>query len=219
VRNFDETTITDAVLQRVKHAANDRMRQISEALVRHLHAFVREIEPTQAEWETGIDFLTRTGQMCDDNRHEFILLSDTLGVSMLVDAINHRTPQGATETTLLGPFFIERAPEQPLGADISGNMQGDPLFVTGTVSTSDGRPLSGATVDVWHSDNDGHYDVQQLDRSATLRCGRGFAPMRKAASGSGRSGRPPIPFPMTDRSARCSRPRAATPGAPRTFIS
>jgi hydroxyquinol 1,2-dioxygenase len=105
MRNFDEATITDAVLQRVSAAKDHRVRQVSEALVRHLHAFVREIEPTQAEWEAGIDFLTRTGQMCDDKRQEFILLSDTLGVSMLVDAINHRTPEGATETTVLGPFL------------------------------------------------------------------------------------------------------------------
>ena len=159
MRNFDEATITDAVLQSVKGAKSERIRQISEALVRHLHAFVREIEPTQAEWEAGIDFLTRTGHLCDDNRQEFILLSDTLGVSMLVDAINHRMPQGATETTVLGPFFVQRAPEHPLGTDISGNMRGDPLLVTGTVSTTDGNPLSGATVDVWHSDNDGYYEI------------------------------------------------------------
>jgi hydroxyquinol 1,2-dioxygenase len=150
MRNFDETTVTDAVLRRIRAAKDDR---VSEALVRHLHAFVREIEPTQAEWEAGIDFLTRTGQMCDDRRQEIILLSDTLGVSMLVDAINHRTPEGATETTVLGPFYVQRAPEHPLGADISGDMQGVPLFVTGTVSAAGGKPLAGAVVDVWHSDN------------------------------------------------------------------
>ena len=168
MRNFDEATITDAVLQRVRAAKDDRIRQVSEALVRHLHAFVREIEPTQAEWETGIDFLTRTGQMCDDKRQEFILLSDTLGVSMLVDAINHRTPEGATETTVLGPFYVQRAPEHPLGADISGTMEGAPLLVTGTVSTAGGEPLAGAVVDVWHSDDDGYYDVQQLDEIGEL---------------------------------------------------
>ena len=168
MRNFDEATITDAVLQRVRAAKDDRIRQVSEALVRHLHAFVREIEPTQAEWEAGIDFLTRTGQMCDDKRQEFILLSDTLGVSMLVDAINHRTPEGATETTVLGPFYVQRAPEHPLGADISGTMEGAPLLVTGTVSTAGGKPLAGAVVDVWHSDNDGYYDVQQLDEIGDL---------------------------------------------------
>ena len=168
MRNFDEATITDAVLQRVRAAKDDRIRQVSEALVRHLHAFVREIEPTQAEWEAGIDFLTRTGQMCDDKRQEFILLSDTLGVSMLVDAINHRTPEGATETTVLGPFYVQHAPEHPLGADISGTMEGAPLLVTGTVSAAGGKPLAGAVVDVWHSDNDGYYDVQQLDEIGDL---------------------------------------------------
>jgi hydroxyquinol 1,2-dioxygenase len=168
MRNFDEATITDAVLQHVRAAKDDRVRQVSEALVRHLHAFVREIEPTQAEWEAGIDFLTRTGQMCDDKRQEFILLSDTLGVSMLVDAINHRTPEGATETTVLGPFYVQRAPEHPLGADISGTMEGAPLLVTGTVSTAGGKPLAGAVVDVWHSDDNSYYDVQQLDKIGDL---------------------------------------------------
>jgi hydroxyquinol 1,2-dioxygenase len=166
MRNFDEATITDAVLQRVRAAKDDRVRQVSEALVRHLHAFVREIEPTQAEWEAGIDFLTRTGQMCDDKRQEFILLSDTLGVSMLVDAINHRTPEGATETTVLGPSYVQRAPEHPLGADSSGTMEGAPLLVTGTVAAAGGKPLVDAVVDVWHSDNDGYYDVQQIDELA-----------------------------------------------------
>ena len=105
MRNFSETNITDAVLERIAGATDPRIKQVSEALVRHLHAFVREIRPTQKEWEYGIDFLTRTGHMCDDKRQEFILLSDTLGVSMLVDAINHPVPEGATETTVLGPVL------------------------------------------------------------------------------------------------------------------
>ncbi|MDB5502752.1 MAG: dioxygenase [Tardiphaga sp.] len=168
MRNFNEFTITDAVLERVAGASDARTRQVSEALVRHLHAFVREIQPTQAEWEYGIDFLTRTGHMCDENRQEFILLSDTLGVSMQVDAINHRLPEGATETTVLGPFFVQRAPEHALGADISGQLQGIPLLVTGSVSSPEGQPLAGATVDVWHSDNDGYYDVQQLEKIGDL---------------------------------------------------
>lgn len=163
MRNFNEFTITDAVLDRVRNAPDARTRQISEALVRHLHAFVREIEPTQQEWEQGIAFLTATGHICDDKRQEFILLSDTLGVSMLVDAINHRLPDGATETTVLGPFYVQETPELPLGADISPGIKGEPLFVSGSVSGSDGKPLAGAVVDVWHSDDDGHYDVQQLD--------------------------------------------------------
>lgn len=161
MRNFDEFTITDAVLQRMAGAERSRTRGISEALVRHLHAFVREIEPTQSEWEAAIDFLTRTGQMCSDKRQEFVLLSDTLGVSMLVDAINHRLPGHATETTVLGPFYVEAAPEQVSGADISGGMPGEPMLMTGSVADGQGKPIAGATVDVWHSDDDGYYDVQR----------------------------------------------------------
>lgn len=105
MREFDEATITDAVLERVADTPDLRARQVSQALVKHLHAFIREIEPTEAEWEWGIRFLTETGRLCSDTRQEFILLSDTLGVSMLVDAINHRLPSGATETTVFGPFY------------------------------------------------------------------------------------------------------------------
>lgn len=160
MRNFDETNITSAVLERVRHAQSPRTRQISEALVRHLHAFVREIEPTQAEWASAIEVLTRTGHMCSDTRQEFILLSDTLGVSMLVDAINHRLPGNATETTVLGPFYVQAAPEHALGDDISGGMAGEPLLVEGTVTRTDGTPIAGAVIDSWHTDGDGFYDVQ-----------------------------------------------------------
>jgi hydroxyquinol 1,2-dioxygenase len=163
MRNFDEHNITEAVLARVANAPDPRIRQISEALVRHLHAFVREIEPSSAEWEAALAFLAKTGQMCDDKRHEFILLSDTLGVSMLVDAINHRLPEGATETTVLGPFFVAAAPELPLGADISPGVPGEPMFISGSVRDPQGRPIANATLDTWHSDDDGNYDVQKLD--------------------------------------------------------
>ncbi|MGM5028033.1 intradiol ring-cleavage dioxygenase [Tardiphaga sp. 862_B3_N4_1] len=168
MRNFNENTITDAVLDRITDAGQPRIRQISEALVRHLHALVREIRPTQREWEQGIEFLTRTGHMCDDKRQEFILLSDTLGVSMLVDAINHGAEKGVTDTTVLGPFFVQAAPEKKLGEDISGGMEGDPMIVTGSVSMPDGKPIANATIDVWHSDDDGYYDVQQLDKIGDL---------------------------------------------------
>ena len=160
MRNFDETNITSAVLERVRNASSPRTRQISAALVRHLHAFVREIEPSQAEWASAIEFLTRTGHMCSDTRQEFILLSDALGVSMLVNAINHRLPGNATETTVLGPFYVQAAPEHALGDDISGGMAGEPLLVEGTVSGVDGKPIAGAVVDSWHTDSDGFYDVQ-----------------------------------------------------------
>jgi hydroxyquinol 1,2-dioxygenase len=154
-------------MDRLKDARDARTHQISAALVRHLHAFIREVEPTFAEWEAGIDFLTRTGRFCDDKRQEFILLSDTLGASMLVDAINHRSAEASTETTVLGPFFVQDAPECDSGADISGAIQGEPLLISGSVCGGDGRPLAGAIV-IWHSDSDGYYDVQQLDAIGDL---------------------------------------------------
>ena len=161
MREFDEATITDAVLERVADAPDPRARQVSQALVKHLHAFIREIEPTEAEWEWGIRFLTETGQKCSDTRQEFILLSDTLGVSMLVDAINHRRPSGATENTILGPFYVANAPRYENGANICLDGKGEPLFVSGRVLDTDGNPIVGATVDIWQTNEDGFYDVQQ----------------------------------------------------------
>jgi hydroxyquinol 1,2-dioxygenase len=176
MRNFNENTITDAVLERCAGASSARIKLISEALVRHLHAFVRDVRPTQAEWEAGINFLTRTGQMCSATRQEFILLSDVLGVSMLVDAINHPRPDGATETTVLGPFYVPDPPEKPLGAEISSGQTGEALFVEGTVQRHDGISIAGACVDTWHSDAKGYYDVQyggvvapKLNRRARFR--------------------------------------------------
>ncbi|MEZ2410251.1 intradiol ring-cleavage dioxygenase [Bosea sp. RCC_152_1] len=168
MRNFDENSITQAVLDRVAQAPDPRTRQIGLALVRHLHALVKEVEPSMAEWEAAIGFLTRTGQMCDDTRQEFILLSDTLGVSMLVDAINHRDADGVTDTTVLGPFYVQDPAVFPLGSNISDGIKGEPLFVSGTVASADGTPLAGAAVDVWHSDADGYYDVQQMDELGGL---------------------------------------------------
>ncbi|MCK9909043.1 intradiol ring-cleavage dioxygenase [Microbacteriaceae bacterium K1510] len=167
MRNFNENTITDAVLDRIKNTPDPRLKQVFTSLVRHLHDFVRDVRVTDAEWAAAIDFLTRTGQKCDGNRQEFVLLSDTLGVSMLVDAINHGT-SGSTETTVLGPFYVPNPPEYPLGADIHGGMKGDPLYVTGRVTSLDGKPLANAVVDVWHSDDDGYYDVQQIEKVGGL---------------------------------------------------
>jgi hydroxyquinol 1,2-dioxygenase len=164
----DEATITQAVLDRLSGCPSPRLREISEALVRHAHAFVREVEPTMDEWMAAIEFLTRTGQLCSPKRQEFILLSDTLGVSMLVDAINHRFPRGATETTVLGPFYVQGPPERTLGTDISEGVAGEPLLVEGTVCRTNGDPVAGAVVDTWHSDQDGYYDVQ-LGDEASLR--------------------------------------------------
>jgi hydroxyquinol 1,2-dioxygenase len=163
MRNFNEDNITTAVLDRVNQARSPRAREIGSALIRHLHDFVREIQPTQQEWEFAIEFLTRTGQMCSSTRQEFILLSDTLGVSMLVDAINHRFPGSATETTILGPFYVQHGPEFELGATICRPEEGPLLLIEGVVQGIDGEVIAGATVDVWNADHDGFYDVQKDD--------------------------------------------------------
>ncbi|MBY0338717.1 MAG: intradiol ring-cleavage dioxygenase [Acetobacteraceae bacterium] len=164
MRDFDESNITEAVVARFGQTPDPRLRQVMQSLVRHLHAFVRDVEPSFEEWETSIGFLTATGRMCDDKRQEFILLSDTLGVSMLVDAINHRLPEGATPTTVLGPFYVQDVEERPNGSVLAAGARGEPLHVAGQVTAVGGGPLAGAVVDIWHSDADGFYDVQYRDR-------------------------------------------------------
>lgn len=158
-----EATITGQVLAALAGTPDPRLKAVMSALVRHLHAFVREVEPTEPEWMAGIEFLTRTGKMCSDVRQEFILLSDVLGVTTLVDAVNHRLPGGATENSVLGPFFFEQRPEVVNGTDISSGLPGKPMLFVGRVIDLDGRPVAGAQVDVWHSDAEGHYDVMLPD--------------------------------------------------------
>lgn len=164
IQGVENASLAEAVIRRLDGCDDPRLKEVLTSLVRHLHAFIREIEPTEAEWLAGIDFLTRTGLMCDARRQEFILLSDTLGVSMLVDAINHRFPDGATATTVQGPFYVADAPAFPLGADIAAGCRGRRLLVEGVVLTSDGSPIAGATVDVWQSDDEGFYDLQRPER-------------------------------------------------------
>jgi|SRR5450830_285286 len=163
MRNFDEDNITRAVLERLQNTASPRTRQISEAVVRHLHALILEVAPSQQEWMAAIDFLTATGQMCSATRQEFILLSDVLGASMLVDAINHRQPGDATQTTVLGPFYVQNPTLHALGDMISQDAVGAPLLVEGSVRSVDGAAIAGAVIDVWHADDDGYYDVQRQD--------------------------------------------------------
>jgi hydroxyquinol 1,2-dioxygenase len=127
----------------------------------HLHGFIREIEPTMDEWFQAIQFLTKTGQICDDKRQEWILLSDTLGVSMLVDAINNRRPGRATENTVLGPFHVNGAPRRQMGDNICLDGKGDPCILSGHVIDEEGNPVAGAILDVWQTNDDGFYDVQQ----------------------------------------------------------
>jgi hydroxyquinol 1,2-dioxygenase len=161
-----EDDITAEVLRRIEGTPDPRLRQIMLALVRHLHAFVKEVELTEAEWFAGIRFLTDTGHMCSDIRQEFILLSDTLGVSMVVDLLNHRKPEGATESTVFGPFHREGAPELPAGGNMAPrDRTGTPTIVTGRVLGFDGRPIVNALLDVWQCDSTGLYDQQLADHS------------------------------------------------------
>lgn len=158
---FKEETSAEVVNSRMGPATDARLAEIMAALVRHLHGFVKEVGLTQEEWETAIGFLTRTGQMCSGERQEFILLSDTLGVSMLVDAINNRRPAGATENTVFGPFHVEGAPIRAMGDNICLDGKGEPCRFSGRVLDGQGRPIAGAVVDVWSDNADGFYDVQQ----------------------------------------------------------
>ena len=158
---FDEARSAEVVNARMGADVSPRLRQVMSALVRHLHAAVKEVEPTHEEWLAAIKFLTETGQMCSDWRQEYILLSDVLGVSMLVDAINHRRPSAATPNTILGPFYVADAPHYPLGADICQDGKGQPMVVLGSVTGLDGEPVAGATLEVWQTNDDGFYDVQQ----------------------------------------------------------
>lgn len=155
-----EATITDRVLESLAGTADPRLKQVMTSLISHLHAFIREVELTEAEWWQAIQFLTAVGQMCDDRRQEFILLSDTLGVSMLVDAINHRADAAVTESTVLGPFYREGARELPAGGSISLDGKGEPAVVCGRVLSEDGTPLAGAVLDVWEGNEDGLYEQQ-----------------------------------------------------------
>jgi len=158
---FRDDELTRAVIDRMQGAADPRLREIMTALVRHLHDFAREVKLTEAEWLAAIEFLTRTGQMCDDKRQEFILLSDTLGLSMLVDALSNRREGRETPSTVLGPFYVAGAPELPMDADIAANTQGGiKTLVSGRVLDADGKPIEGAILHVWQTAPNGLYDVQ-----------------------------------------------------------
>ncbi|MCW2506220.1 MAG: chqB [Actinomycetia bacterium] len=158
---FTEEDSADIVAQSFAGTPDPRLRRIMDSLTRHLHAFVKDVELTEAEWAAAVAFLTATGQLCDDSRQEFVLLSDVLGVSMLVETLNHRTGGEATESTVLGPFHVAGSPARALGDSISLDGVGEPCLVTGRVSGPDGEPVPGAELDVWQAGADGFYDVQQ----------------------------------------------------------
>ena len=160
---FNDTELTAAVLESFEETPDPRVKFLIEELVKSLHAYVRKTDLTFGEWEYAIDFLTRVGQKCTPSRQEFILLSDVLGVSMLVDAVNHREREGATETTVLGPFYVGEHKAMPHGSDISPNLTGEKMYVRGRVTDLSGKPLANVPVDVWHADDDGYYDSQRPD--------------------------------------------------------
>ncbi|MCC8961863.1 intradiol ring-cleavage dioxygenase [Bradyrhizobium sp. Pear76] len=164
--NFNEHDLTDEVLRSFANTPNARLKFLIEETVKSLHDLVRRTGLTFEEWNHAIEFLTRTGQTCTPLRQEFILLSDVLGVSMLVDAINHREREGATETTVLGPFYVGEHRVTPHGANISEGIDGEVMFVQSRVTDLAGKPLVGAEIDVWHADDDGFYDSQKADYAA-----------------------------------------------------
>jgi hydroxyquinol 1,2-dioxygenase len=157
-----EQVLLDAVVSSFEATGDERLRMIMVSLVRHLHAFVREVRLTESEWGSAIDFLTEVGHMADDRRQEFVLLSDVLGISMQTVTVNEANPD-ATEATVLGPFFTQDAPLIPLGGDISGAAPGEPSFIEGSVRGVDGEPIAGARLQVWEADEEGLYDVQHSD--------------------------------------------------------
>jgi len=161
---FSEASHRAEALRRLDGTVNPRLRQVMQALTRHLFAFIEEVQPTEAEWMQGIQFLTETGKMCDDVRQEFILMSDTLGVSMLVDGLNHRRQENSTESSVLGPFYREGAPHLQMGASIANDTKGDEVAFTGQVRSLSGSPIKSATLDVWQTAPNGLYEVQDPDQ-------------------------------------------------------
>lgn len=161
MRNMTESELTDIVVERYAGTTDPRLRRILQSLIRHLHGFVRDVRLTEAEWMTGIKFLTATGQKCDDQRQEMILLSDNLGVSSLVNMVSANVPMGATETTVLGPFYVPNTPERGWGESILLRESGEPpLLIHGHVRGENGTAIPNASIEVWQTDSNGMYDIQ-----------------------------------------------------------
>jgi hydroxyquinol 1,2-dioxygenase len=160
MREFNEQSITQAVIDRLAQSDDPRFKQVMTSLVTHLHDFVRDVQLTESEWIGAIQFLTDVGQTCTEKRQEFILLSDTLGVSVLVITLNHPADHGSAESTVLGPFYWEGAPDLPRGSDLAQGVKGEPTFYSGRVLSAEGQPLANALLDIWSGDGDGDYDMQ-----------------------------------------------------------
>jgi len=173
-----ETALTEQVLASFRGTASPRTRELLQALVRHLHAYARDVRLTSEEWDYAIAFLTRTGQISDEKRQEFVLLSDVLGLSMLTIGINAPSDPLATESTVFGPFFVHDAPLIEYGGDVAQGASGEPCWVEGRVTDTSGNPLGGAEIEVWEADDAGFYDVQYPDGRTS-----GRARMRAEADG------------------------------------
>ena len=158
---FSEENSAEVVKEQYSNCKDLRLKSIMESAITHLHQFVKEVEPTQEEWLYLIEYLTKVGKKCDDKRQEFILLSDVLGISALVDSINNRKTLKATESTVLGPFHVKNAPKRKMGDNINYDGKGEPAFIFGNVKNTDGKPIKGASIDVWQANDDGFYDIQQ----------------------------------------------------------
>lgn len=165
MQDLDVNQVTDAVIEQMSTTPDPRLKEIMEAAVRHLHAFAREVNLTPDEWLKGIAFMTAVGQMCTPYRQEFILLSDVIGLSRLVNVMHDGglRDQAATETSLLGPFFREKAPEIQNGDTIARVSQGTEIMIFGRVTDGEGKGVGGAEIDVWQTNEDGHYDLQAFD--------------------------------------------------------
>jgi alcohol dehydrogenase class IV/protocatechuate 3,4-dioxygenase beta subunit len=168
----DVSLLTYQVAASFDDAPDARGRRLITGLVHHLHGFVVENEVTQAEWHRGIDFLTRTGQISDASRQEFVLLSDVLGVSSVVDVLANARTSETTPSAVLGPFYVEGPPVMHHGADLAAGLPGIPMWADILVKDLDGQPVPGATVDVWQSNEDGYYDVQLPDLDGPALRGR-----------------------------------------------
>jgi hydroxyquinol 1,2-dioxygenase len=164
-----ERELVERVVRSFGACPDPRLKELLVGLVRHLHSYIQEVRLTEDEWGAAIDFLTRCGHITDDKRQEFILLSDVLGASMQTITVNNQAYGDATEATVFGPFFVEGSPEVPLGGDISNGAAGEPCWVEGTVTNTDGMPLAGALIEVWEADDDGLYDVQYDDDRVAAR--------------------------------------------------
>jgi hydroxyquinol 1,2-dioxygenase len=164
-----EQNLTDLALKQWEACHSPRLQKIMQSLVKHLHGFVRDVDLKQDEWLMAVDWLAKTGKLCSDKRQEFILTSDVLGVSMLVDAINHRFPEGATPSTVIGPFHIDDSPEMPMGANVAEGLSGETCFLVGTVRDLNGKPVERAKLDIWQADADGLYESQLGSEEPVLR--------------------------------------------------